>query len=492
MKAKKHFNITPITNSLCQPETYVDNELDNVFKLLSFKTLLKKAGFKKVKGDPISQVMFALIIWPLFDVKSIASFCGKTLSTFIQGGMNVLYDFQKREDLNWRKIRQSVAKKIYKLNGFSNEKIKAFVFDDSIRIRSGKKVEGTSSHFDHTSKKHVQGHQVLEMGFACPKGFMPLDSQIFIGSKNVIQRIMDWISVFSAVFKDYQVALNQTKNEMMRSMLKRAKRLGFIADYVIADSWFGTKGNILAVIKLNLIAIFRMKKSKLKYRLNEKLYTAKGLYIKCSHKMKGLQSQPWKIFKLTVEINLEENPAKKEQWRTVNLLFVKPKKSRDAKKEQWALFLCTDVSLAPEQILEVYALRWGIEVYFKEVKQNMGFLREQTGNYVCHYASIHLSALRYLFFFQVWMDNGSSIFSDGRKKVKDKLQMLSFASLLWGLFRTLIYGVVDEFQKIIDETVLCSLKDKIQDTVCSFLEKMLQLDSFSLESEEFAERAGLI
>ncbi|NQY63357.1 MAG: hypothetical protein HRT38_06415 [Alteromonadaceae bacterium] len=29
-------------------------------------------------------------------------------------------------------------------------------------------------------------------------------------------------------------------------------------------------------------------------------------------------------------------------------------------------------------MLEIYALRWGIEVYFKEVKQKLGFFKEQS------------------------------------------------------------------------------------------------------------------
>ena len=41
------------------------------------------------------------------------------------------------------------------------------------------------------------------------------------------------------------------------------------------------------------------------------------------------------------------------------------------------------------KVLEVYALRWGIEVYFKEAKQHLGFLVEQTKTFASHTASIH-------------------------------------------------------------------------------------------------------
>ena len=69
-------------------------------------------------------------------------------------------------------------------------------------------------------------------------------------------------------------------------------------------------------------------------------------------------------------------------------------------KKDWALFLCTVPGLAMSKVLEVYALRWGIEVYFKEAKQHLGFLAEQTRTFASLTASIHLRAMRYLMLVQ--------------------------------------------------------------------------------------------
>jgi IS4 transposase len=35
--------------------------------------------------------------------------------------------------------------------------------------------------------------------------------------------------------------------------------------------------------------------------------------------------------------------------------------------------LSTDVNLEAAKVLEIYALRWAVEVYFKEAKQHLGF-----------------------------------------------------------------------------------------------------------------------
>jgi IS4 transposase len=46
-------------------------------------------------------------------------------------------------------------------------------------------------------------------------------------------------------------------------------------------------------------------------------------------------------------------------------------------------------------VLEIYALRWAVEVYFKEAKQHLGFLKEQSIHYAAYIASINLVAIRF-------------------------------------------------------------------------------------------------
>jgi IS4 transposase len=62
--------------------------------------------------------------------------------------------------------------------------------------------------------------------------------------------------------------------------------------------------------------------------------------------------------------------------------------------------------LRDAKILEVYSLRWSIEVYFKEIKQHLGFLKEQSGRYQVAYASVHLAAMRYLLLFEAMLRAG--------------------------------------------------------------------------------------
>jgi hypothetical protein len=487
--AKKMLNAAPVIRYLSDPSIFTDNKLDQAMEQLGFNRLLNWAGFRKQKGDPLVQVMFALMIWPLLEVRSLSSFCGKFIKAFIAGGMSVLYDFQKRQDLNWRKLRQLSAKQVYWINKLHQEKNKAFVFDDSLKGRRGKHVAATSSHFDHTTNRHIRGQQLLEMGLVSPKGYLPLDSQIYIGDKNRTKKQPVFKNSLLAVARDYFCALNQNKNQMLRQMIKRANRLGIKADFVLGDAWYGNRGNIEAVLKARHTAIFRMKNSGLKYRINGKEYTAQAIYCLNRFHCEKLNNQPWKTFSIPVELNLEENPNKTPKWTQVQLVFVTPKAGH---KKEFALFLCTDTTLGLETILETYSLRWSIEVYFKEVKQYLGLLKEQTGDYACHYASVHLAAIRYLLLSHMLMTEGDGFLGKIRDHVTKSLQLLSFATLLWELFKALIFGTLDQLKALLGDDILQTVKAAIDSTVTEFLSKALQIDPDSLLHEKRAVKAGVI
>ena len=53
---------------------------------------------------------------------------------------------------------------------------------------------------------------------------------------------------------------------MARAMIARAQREGIDAQCLLADAWFGTKPMIAIAEDVQLTAIVRMKKSKMKYR----------------------------------------------------------------------------------------------------------------------------------------------------------------------------------------------------------------------------------
>ncbi len=488
MKNKnRNISCTPFTDNLKREYNLVDNELEKSLEELGLFSKAHLFGLVKSKGYALKKVMFSILIWPLLSVGSLHFFCGNRLSAYLNGGNDVLYDFLKRETINWKKYRIHVAKQFYKKHRLEHEPVKAATFDDTIKHRRGKGVSATSSHFDHTLGKHMMGQQVLEMGLSTPKAYVPLDSQIYISEKKVQHAKTPLGDYRSAVGKDFIRAEFLDKNQMLRDMLKRAVKAGIKFTHAIADSWFGNRENIEAVVSLDLVAVFRMKRGNLQYMMHGEWYTATQLYAFIKRRMKKCRGTNYRTCVLDVHLNLVDD-KKNPRLLPVRLLFSGSIRQR---KENWAVFLSTDTSLSAEEIFEIYALRWSIEVYFKEVKQHFGFLKEQTANYAVHYASVHLSAIRFMLIAHRMLASGES-FGAVRNKITKQLELLTFARLLWELFKALIYGVLDSLKNEIAASTIELVKLKITTSITEFLDTALQLDDDYLKNEHKAEAIGAL
>jgi len=432
-----------------------------------------------------------LLLWKWLAVSSIAMFSRKALGTFSDAKKDVMYELLKREDINWREFNLLTAREVYRANRLHGSRIRAFVLDDSIKCRRGKKMEGVSSHFDHVTNRHVMGQQVLTLGLVTEESFLPVDSQVSVSNTNAKGLNRPFKDGRSVVAKRYQEATEQGKPEMAANMMKRAQRAGLEAEYLVADAWFGTKPMIRTALDLGVCPILRMKKNNMKYRVvlkgrKKQLLDAKALYAQAAKgQWRKVRGMPWRAVELAVELDLSEGQDKEPQWHSVKLLFVRginaPGEPEVGKKD-WALFLTTDTRLSASKMLEVYALRWGIEVYFKEAKQHLGFLTEQTTSFASHTASIHLCAIRYLMLVQAKMEGLEARVGDARASIQEQLDTMNFASRLWQIFRAIISGTLHKLEKILGCSVE-GIMQVIDQQVHDFFVQSLQLDTFTLQLE---------
>jgi len=183
---------TPLSDALSQPLTFADTELAEGIQRHSLAGLLRAAISRKRRSDaePLLNVLCALLVWPLLKAKSLHCFCAE-LCQILAGQVSVLYDFLGREDLNWRGLLSELARRVSQGNDLGPRSQRAFVVDDTSQARAGRKVEGTSCYFDHTEGRTRHGHQVLHLGLAGEKGFLPLEAQIVMGQKGRIDKSKD-------------------------------------------------------------------------------------------------------------------------------------------------------------------------------------------------------------------------------------------------------------------------------------------------------------
>ena len=432
----------------------VDNLFAELWKQAGIKALLGRVGFAKRSGAQAHELVYYLLLWVWVKVDSIGLFARQSLQTYCAAKKDALYGALNREDWNWRRLHLEVAKQAERSLRGENS-VRAFVLDDSIKTRFGKKMPGVSSQFDHTTGRHVMGQQVLTLGLSSEAGFVPVASELFISGVKAQALPQPFQDHRSVVAKRYRVAERQTKLEMAEAMITRAQRTGFQAEVLLADAWFGNKVTIRMSEAAALIPILRMKKDATKYRWThwqqgQAVSTeapVKTLYRACIRSQwENIPGQPYQAKVLDLELNLASDPKAPAQWRKVRLVFVRgvaeAEKSQPGKYD-YAVFLTTDRGLPPQRLLELYALRWAIEVYFKEAKQHLGFLQEQSGHYAAYIASINLAAIRFCLLVLAQARQPNFSLAGVRQRLSDNATHLDFAAHLWSFFRALIVRALE-------------------------------------------------
>lgn len=489
-RATKIIELPALTVDLLKANgVLIDNVFASLWREVGMKTILSRAGFNKRSGTPMSDVMFSLMLWLWLQKESIGMFARECLQGAM--GKDVLYDTMNREDLNWRKFHEQVAHKTVQTLKASGKK--AYVVDDSVKQRFGKKMPGISSHFDHTSGRHMMGQQVLTLGLSCEEGFVPLDSELFISQTKAIELHEPFEDGRSIAAKRYRTAQQCTKPEMVGAMVKRALNAGIMADYLLADAWFGTKAMIRLTQETALVPVLRMKKNKMKYRISEFVrgetvsqeLDLQALYKHCVRKAwQPIRGQKYQAKTVDVELNLAETKDT-EQWVKVRLLFVRGlagESQATAGKHDWAVFLTTGTALSAAEILELYSMRWAIEVYFKEAKQHLGFLKEQSNHYAAYIASIHLTAIRFCLLVIAKQTQGFGNIAQARQTLCSNSTDISYAGKLWQVFRAVISGALDGLEALLGDAA-ARVMDVIDAHIeCWFLQ-VLQLDARTLRLE---------
>jgi len=184
--ATKTLNLPNLVIDLLGKEALnIDNLFADLWKRMGVATLLHRAGFHKRSGLDVGQVVYLLLRWVWLKVDSINMFSRQTMQSFTDSRKDVMYDYLQREDVNWRNLHTRIAQQVVKEHKLNQCEIKAFIVDDSVKIRRGKKMEGVSCHFDHLTGKTVMGQQTITPGFAGDDFFLPLDSELYISNSRI-------------------------------------------------------------------------------------------------------------------------------------------------------------------------------------------------------------------------------------------------------------------------------------------------------------------
>ena len=323
--------------------------IQRFFTKFSIGNALKKANAYKQKGfSALSIMQYAVqLVYMQFSMYRDSRNGDKSV---IGSSSDTVYRLMRSTFINWSVFIISVASKVCLwINTLTSEtRLTALILDDTLYHKPfSKKLELAACVFDHTDRTYKRGCRSLFLGWTDGATFIPTafrhmsstdKKQRYNESRNTDSRTCGAKAKKQAVMKAPDVAL---------TMLRDAKRYGMPAKHVLFDSWFTHPTFVMSIYDIGYHSIGRMKNSRTFYSHDGIMYTLKELYD--MHKKRPGKSK----YLLSVVVCIHNS---KGDSMVSRIVFVRDKEN----KKKWIAFLCTDMSLSEEQIIELYSKRWSI------------------------------------------------------------------------------------------------------------------------------------
>ena len=409
-------------------------------KSFSFSAVCKCLAPLKQRGYSFESIFSILISLPFLGLPTVHSFTGSVLAEHIQARKDVFYRLKNNTGICWRMILWMFSLKFIKLvaaQGESNSNSpRCLIFDDSFLLKTGRYIEKISRMFDHVSKRFLLGYKLLAMGYWDGISFLPLDFSLHRErGKNADQP-------FGLKKKEYRQQhkkkrekgthswdrareADMSKIESALKMFWRAISQGVKVDYVLMDSWFTCEVFVRAVRKVkkqtvHLIGMYKIPKTKFNY-LGDML-----THSQIRNKLgKVTRCRKLRLYYKEALVDYNGVPIK--------MFF-----SRQGTNGKWRVFITTDTELSFIRMIEIYQIRWTVEVFFKEAKQLLGLGKCQSTDFDAQIADTTITMIQHILLtlkyrFEHYETKGA-LFNQVREGIIES----RLDRRLWGLFIELI------------------------------------------------------
>ncbi len=360
------------------------------FKLHS---IVRHTRFEKPEGYPVTEVLALLIMFPLMMLSSVNRFVHSEFHAITPMKKDTVYRLKNHAGVPWRTILYGIAKRFQKIVNPTQivAAHAAFILDDTTDHRVGRHIENVSYVFDHVIGKTVLGFKHLVLGAFDGPTFIPLDFSIHAekrlqGRKRREQYRKIGRPGSPGAIRRKECARDKITHAM--AMVKRAVKQWVQPHYVLANSGFGSKGFIRAIRQSRhgaLHVICGMRKDPRQYRYQENPVNAQALLavLKKAGNAKCCRKLNTRYYKVVVHYD--------------DIGEVKLYLCRFPYQKQWRVFLSTDTTLSFVAMMEIYATRWTIAVFFKEMKQQLGWGPCQSRDYDAQIAAVTTCCILYIF-----------------------------------------------------------------------------------------------
>ena len=381
---------TLFQDSWTQPE-FFSKQLE-IFKFSKTSKLFLSV---KESGIPFWEIMKILLVLPFMDIKNVGSLFTSSVIPESKGQKDVYYRALSNQRINWRNLLLLFVKRYLQIDQrftAPEDEVKCLIFDDTDIEKTGKKIEGVSKIHNHVTKRFVFGYKLLVAGYWNGSIFIPVDFSFHReNKKNKIKKYglsKKELKKQKKINRDKKLPvykrfkeLNSKKTEMVIQMFRRINQRKISVDYILFDSWFTSMDLINKLLSINKsVNIIGMYKYNSKLVVDGKELTIKQLR-KYRSKIKRSRSMKLYYFQYVAEIDG---------------LKVKVFITKRGANGAWHTIISTNTNLTFIRTMEIYNIRWSIEVFFKEAKQLLGLGKSQSTNFDVQIAQTTVSMIQYL------------------------------------------------------------------------------------------------
>lgn len=409
--------------------------------------MLNKTKSKGVKPLDLFRIVFVL---PFVDLDNVHQLMRSGLNQTVKCGKDTLYRFLNNPDIPWRKIHHSFFVQLVKLVEKYRKAVDStadpitpacFILDDTFLPKRGKAIEEIGKVFDHITHTHKLGIKALFSGLWDGTMLLPFDFSLHHEPRKDqsrgmrIKDIKKQYSKSRSVLSPSQsrlIELDQSKIKVAIKMLHNFLKLQVECRYVLADSWF-TCHEILKAVK------------DLSNRFNRDLDYI-GL-IKMDRKIAPSgRKQQSRITNILAALNRKKRPTRCKKYKCHYQRLKGTYKGIEATfflvringASNWKCMICTDTSLSFTKAIELYSVRWTIEVFFKDAKQNLNLGKCQSNDFDAHIATNTLTCLNYMAIAAQKRFNDYETIGHMFKEWKNQLLQQNMVQRLWELLTKLL------------------------------------------------------
>ena len=245
-----------------------------------------------------------------------------------------------------------------------------------------------------------------------------------------------------------------SKLENAVCMIKRAVKNGLEASYVLADSWFIHEPFIKGIRKIRkgLLHVIGMCSLNKKFEINGKSHTTKVLIAK--HRKAKKTNRKLKLQYFTLYA--------KYKGIDLKLFFVK---QGYGNKDNWKLVITTDLKLSFQRAIEIYQIRWTIEVFFKEAKQNLNLGKSQSNYFNAQVADTTICLMQYILLALLKRFESYETIGGAFKNSKQAMLELTLADRILEIFLQIMKELIEllelDYEMIMEKLLHKDSSDKI-------------------------------